>query len=197
MTIYIPETQAPITESIDYPKLKAGTYPCRIFSVIDLGTQQNPLFKKDDGTPQDPARQIHIGFETVDELDESGKPFRISKEYSYKISSEKSTKISGLTTLIEAVNGNRDDKNVFRLIGKLALVSATTNESGWAKVTAVTGLPKVYADKEYPAYNDLKIFFIDEFDKFESVFDTLPEYLTKKITASPEYKTIVLGQDLE
>jgi hypothetical protein len=189
-TPFIPQVTAPESSSKDFPKLPAGTYVSRIIQIIDLGTQINNL-----DTTKPPERKLRFVFETVDELFEFSKekgeqPFTVDKEVPYKISNPKADKISGLTTIIEAVNGNREDKNVFNLIGKLVQINTTLSDSGYPKIGTFSGLPKALKNVEYPEFNPLHIFWIENWEETKNSYEIQPQFVKDKIALSPEWKNV-------
>jgi hypothetical protein len=174
-SLYIPNTQTPETISQEYPKLPAGAYLARIVKIIDLGTQPNTF----DPTKPD-ERKLQFVFETVDELQSNGMPYLVAKDYSYKISAEGSDKVSGLTTLIETVNGNRQDKNSFNLINKMLQISVSLNDKGYPKITGLAGIPKSLKGQEYPKYHDLQIFYLEAYEQTKACFEQQPEFIKKR-----------------
>ena len=191
-TLFIPQVEAPTSTSKEYPKLPAGTYLARIIQIIDLGTQKNTF----DETKAD-ERKLRICFETVEELYEFSKekgeqPYMLDKEVTYRVSDVKvdPTKISALTTILEAVNGNRNDKNIFNLINKIVQVSVVENEKGYNKITGFSGLPKSLKNIEYPVFGTAQIFFIDNYEQTKSAFDSQPQFIKDKIMSSPEFLAI-------
>ena len=191
------------TNTVEKKKLEDGAYSSRIYSVIDLGTQQQkelingtwlpkvlrdfdtnePILK--DGEEQLVyRREINVSFELPDELityEKDGKdvefPFAVHKNYIVSLHEK-----AGLTKLAIACGLTVDDFNTDQLVGKTLLVTVGKTSGGKDKVTNTTALPKGMEVKE--AVNPPKVFSLDEFD--QDVFDKLPEWQRDTINSSKE-----------
>jgi hypothetical protein len=59
----------------NYVLPKEGARPARLMTVIDLGVQKQEPYQ---GKKKKPAQQVILGFDLVDDLDDDGKPVRLT-----------------------------------------------------------------------------------------------------------------------
>jgi len=183
--------------------MEAGTYPCRVVQVIDIGVQEQRPYK---GTTKPPAPHVILTYEFLDEfcLDEEGevqedKPRWLSETlplYSLEADLAKSTKryysldpdeVFGgdFTLLIDAtcmvtINQYEDKKNKGEFKNGISSV-ATMRPKEAAKAPALVNPPKV--------------FVIDAPDL--EVFKSLPDWLQDKIKKSLEFGGSALDEALK
>lgn len=185
-------------------QLEDGTYSARVYSVIDLGTQQQkeliggewkPKVLRDFNTQEAVLddngkeqlvyrREVNVSLEIPSELikyEKDGEdvefPFAVHKNYIVSLHEK-----AGLTKLVIASGLTVDDFNTDQLIGKTVLVTIGKTSGGKDKITNVSGLPKGMEVGD--AVNPTKIFSLDEFD--QKVFDALPEWQRDTIDSSQE-----------
>lgn len=184
--------------------LEDGTYPARVYSVIDLGTQQQkelvngtwqpkivrdydtqePVLDKDGNEQLVNRREINVSFEIPSELIEYEKdgeqvkfPFAVHKNYIVSLHEK-----AGLTKLAIASGLDVNSFDTNQLVGKTLLVTVGKTSGGKDKVTNTTALPKGMEVAE--AVNAPKVFSLDEFD--QAVFDSLPSWQQETINGSKE-----------
>jgi len=151
--------------------LPNGTYIARCNIVVDLGEQQ--LWQSPDSVePLRYAPQIVLGWE-VNELDDSGKNYLVTETYNRYTSEKAKLRITLESWL------NVKETNLETLINKPAQVTTKINEKGnWAKVVAVTGLPKGVDAPELTT--EPLVYNIGDRD----VYDKLPQFVRNKIDKS-------------
>jgi len=164
-----------------------GNHRAVCIGVYDLGTQPGGQFK--------PKRKVRIVWELCDELMADGRPFVAGKDYTNSLHEE-----ATLRKHLESWRGRKftsDEVKGFD-IAKLLGVNCFLNvihetfEDGsgkqYGKVTAVASMPK--GMPKQAAINPLMEFSIQD---SQGVFpEGMPDWLKKKIEASPEWQTLVL-----
>jgi len=173
----------------NYEPLPAGNYVARLYQIIYIGTipvEWNGVQKK--------QFKVRLGFEFPTEKrifnEEQGEqPYVLSTEMTY--STHPKSKLRAILdswngkklTDMEAVNTDLDE-----YIGKEAMVNVVHkeyNDNVYASISAITPLPK--GVKCPKAINPTKILdYGDNWD--EKFFQSLPEFLRKKIESSAEYQ---------
>ena len=71
-------------ESIEYKQVPAGSHLGVCIQVIDLGTHVTPFKNKKTGEPII-QHQIHVRWETPDELNDAGEPLQLGKDYTLSL----------------------------------------------------------------------------------------------------------------
>lgn len=185
----------PKPESNNYELVPAGNHLGVCWQVIDLGTQTmtyNEETKK--------ARRILVGWELPNELMSDGRPFVVSRRYTFSVH-EKAT----FRKHLENWRGKKftdedfgdDGFDVKNLIGKACFVNVVHQQAGdrvYANVDSIAQLPKGMAAPELvndPIYLSLEA---DEFDS--AVYSALPEWLQRMIFDAPEFSRLASGGQL-
>lgn len=188
--------------------MDAGTYPCRVVQVIDIGIQEQRAFQ---GVQKPPCQHVIITYEFLDEfcLDEEGeiqedKPRWLSETlplYSLEADLAKSTKryyaldpdenFGGDFTLLTdatcmvTINQYEDKKNKGP-DGKPLIKNG---------ISSVATMRPKEAAKAPALVNPPKVFVIDEPDL--EVFKSLPDWLQDKIKKSLEFGGSALDEALK
>lgn len=167
--------------------IKAGTYPARCISVIDLGTSDNEYrgeTKK--------RHQMMLVWELPTERFEGDftGPRTLAKFYTVSLNEK-----ANLRKDLEAWrNKSFEDGQSFdfgKLLTVPSMLSVTANSKGRNKITAVTGVPK---GMEVPPMESPTTYFdLSNFDR--EVFDSLSEGIQKLIQKSDEWAAIQGGGD--
>lgn len=175
----LPEQQA------DFQIAPAGNHRAVCYSVIDLGTQE----KQYEGEVSY-KHEIEIGFELVDETMEDGRPFVISKRFTFS-----SSKKSNLIKVLESWRGipfkpedlGVNGFDIQKLIGVPCLLACVHVETSTGKnycvINAATPLPK---GMEKPTPTNSGIYYT--IAAHPAVWDSLPEYKQNVIMKSPEWQ---------
>ena len=170
----------------DFQIAPAGNHRAVCYSVIDLGTQE----KQYDGETSF-KHEIEIGFELVDEKMEDGRPFVISKRFTFS-----SSKKSNLIKMLESWRGipfkpedlGVNGFDIQKLIGVpclLACVHVETNAGkNYCVVNAATPMPK---GMEKPTLTNPTIYYTIS-DNSANVWSMIPEYKQNVIMKSPEWQ---------
>lgn len=168
----------------DFTPAPAGTHIARCFGMVSLGTQlpNNPQFN--------PAFKIMLMFELPDEplSGDSGKVLTISKEFTASLSEK-----SNLRHDLEGWRGRSFTKeelqgfDVVQVVGHPCMLTVIHKQSAKNKTyAAITGISKLPKNTGAPAaVNDNLIYEIE--NGRNKVFDSLPEWVRKKITACVEW----------
>jgi len=170
--------------------IAAGAYAARCYSIIDLGTREETI----QGTTK-VLRKIRVTFELPDERrvfnEEKGEqPCVISKEFNLSLNEK-----SSLRGFLKSWRGKDFTEaeaaafDVAKLIGAPCLlniihVAGKANPSRmYDEISSVSPLPKgmVCPPQENPSFE----FSLDEFNQEQ--FDSLPNFLKEKVSASFEY----------
>lgn len=176
----------------EYSQLEEGSYPARIYQIIDLGTI--PGFQ---GAMQ---HKVRITFEFPTEIkvfkEENGEqPQVLSQDYTLSFHEK-----SGLRKLITACDpkalktgddGFIEEYDIERLLGKSCLVSVKHKEGKenavYANIDVATGMPKGMVCP--PQVNESKVLSYDNFDTV--YFEILPTFIKDKMKSSYEYRKMV------
>jgi len=184
---------APIAQRVLPP---ADTHVARIYSIVDLGTQ-NEIYK---GKPK-VVHKIMFRFELPEarhiwDEAEGERPHTMVKEFSLSMGSEAS-----LRKAVEAIRGKfaSDEEaakfEILSLVGQACLlqIEHVTKPTGTsAKIIAITKLPS--STKAPEQFNTSFIYLISHHTQqstksaAEAAFAAFPEFMRNKIAASPEYK---------
>ena len=174
--------------------LSNGTHAARIFSVVDLGTQEGEY----QGVPK-LQRKLKIGFEVPTKTityekdgEEKTFPLVVRKRFTLSLAD-----LSHLTPIVKSALGSvPEDLEVSTLIGKTLLINVgQDNFQGNDYNTIESSTPIPEGMEVLDAVNDVLIFDLDAFD--QTVFDSLPEWEQKIIVRSPEYKALGLKAEAE
>ena len=177
-----------------YEPIPEGAYPARIYQIIELGTIagfQGQLQKK-----------VRITFEFPTELkvfnEEKGEqPCVLSQDYTLSFHEK-----SQLRKVVNACDpkalkevsedGFIEEYDIEKLLGKTCLVTVIhkenkTGDQVYANIANCTVMPKGMTCP--PAINENVSLSFDRFNK--DLFETLPEFIKKKIQSSIEYQNMV------
>lgn len=180
--------------------IDAGTYPCRVVQVIDLGLQPQRPFK---GEAKPPAHTIMLTYEFLDEfcLDEEGnemsdKPRWLSETIPLRnLKSELATS----TKRYKALDPEDDlDGDFLQLVGIPCMTTVSAREGSgqhagkvFNNIASVSTMRPKEAEKAPDLVNAGKCFQLDEPDL--EVLGSLPEWLQDKIKENLEFS----GSNLE
>ena len=178
--------------------IPAGNHMARCVRFIDIGTQTSEW----EGVEKE-QRRFRLSFETPDETeifneDKGPEPFMVSIEMTLSFHEK-----SNMNKMFPAWLGKPLNPATFDpqkdLIGRPGMVSITHGEwkgKTFAKITAVTGLPKGLECPEQ--VNESKYFFLGneglEADFDDKMFATFPDFIQDKIKNSAEYQKL-FGND--
>ncbi len=172
-------------QTADFQIAPAGNHRAVCYSVIDLGTQE----KQYEGETSY-KHEIEIGFELVDEKMEDGRPFVISKRFTFS-----SSKKSNLIKMLESWRGipfkpedlGVNGFDIQKLIGVPCLLACVHVETSAGKnycvINAATPLPK---GMEKPTPTNSGIYYT--IAAHPALWDSLPEYKQNVIMKSPEWQ---------
>ena len=175
-------------QASDFKPVEEGTYPARIYSVIDLGTHDDTWQGK-----VNTHRKIRITWELPTEIrtwekdgEQKEAPQVIGKEYTLSMGSR-----SNLRKHIELMTTTLSDEeayafDVFSLVGMDCMLSVTHKESKEGKVYAqINTVARLMKGVDCPKqFNSSVTFNIEEWNK--DVFDALPKFIQEKVMASKE-----------
>lgn len=180
------------------PTMEPSSYIGVLVQIIDLGTQSTEYMGE-----KKLLRKLKLGFEFPDQKavfsEEKGEqPFLISREVTASMSS-----MSNLRKMIEAWRGKKltDEEagqyDLFNLLGKTALVNVSEYQGKngllYNSIQALSPLPKAMATTSVTPENPLLFFDLQNPDW--NVYESLPEFIKKKIAESPEYKATITASD--
>ncbi len=156
-----------------------GTYPVRVCQIIDLGTQEplNEQFKA--------SHQIQLGFENValpELTTDAGDRFVTYASVTFSVNQK--AKLYGWLKGLGIKKP--EDHDIENTADKIGLATFEHNDKGYSNVKSIVALPS--GMKTAKPKEAIKIFLMDPDQPFdETSFKDLPEFLQKKIAASPEY----------
>lgn len=174
--------------------IEAGTYPCRVVQVLDLGVQPQPAYQ---GQEKPPAHEIMITYEFVDEFvkDEDGndvedKPRWLSETMPLR---NLESELAKSTKRYYAIDPNEDlDGDFLGLVGMPCMVTVDNREGKgkhagkvFTNVANVATMRPKEAAKCPDLVNPPKTFELDNPDL--DVFLSLPEWVQNKIKSNLEF----------
>ena len=182
------------------PHMEAGTYPCRLVQIVDLGIQDQRAF---DGQAKPPCQTLRCVWEFTDEfcVDDKGneqldKPRWLKDEFPFR---SLDLDLATSTKRYKALDPeDKFDGDFTQLLGQAANVTVVNKEGKgknagniYNNIGAVTAMRKRDADKCAPLVNPATLFVVDEPDM--AVFNSLPDWLQDIIKANHDYS----GSELE
>lgn len=178
MSIHIPKPK--VSEQIE-----AGTYIARCYSMIHIGTVEFEYQGQ-----KKSSNKVRITFELPTETKvfkegEPARPYSISAEYALSLH-----KKSNLRPVLEGWRGKAftdeeaENFEISKLVGVPAFLNIIHNEKGYAEISSISRLPKGMECP--PQVNTSQILDYENFN--EELFNSLPDFLKKKIESSVEYK---------
>jgi len=175
----------------DFAPPPAGTHPAICYRFIDLGTQMVEW----QGTRKT-QRKVLIGWELPTELMEDGRPFTLTRRYTWSMSEK-----SNLRHDLESWRGKAftnddfagpDRFNIKNILGKACLLSVvheTKDGKTYANLKGVTALPKGMPAPE--PISDIVYFALEKPLFNAAVLDSLSDKLKETIKGSPEFKELM------
>lgn len=165
----------------------SGTHVAICVRFIDLGTQQQEW----KGTTK-LYRKVLITWELPGELMDDGRPFTISKRYTWSMSEKANLRhdLHGWRgkAFTEADFTGPDRFDIKNILGKaclLTIVHDVKDGSTYANIQSVSALPK---GMSAPAHTNPIVYFSLEADRFDAdVLAGLSEKIQAVIKSSPEY----------
>lgn len=176
----------------NYTPVEAGTYAARCYSMVHIGTVTENIQGKDKT-----LNKVRISWELPTELKEfkegeGEKPYVISKDFTLSLN-EKAT----LRKFLDSWRGKgftEDEAKSFditKLLGVACMLSVTHKTSGAGKTYAeISSVSPVMKGLSVPA--QINPSFELNYDNFNfEAFNTLPEFIRKKMEESVEYKNLI------
>lgn len=175
-------------ESQGFKPLDAGTYPARCYSMVHIGTVTE-LINGEEKT----NNKIRVSWEIPTELKEFKqgeglKPWVVSKEYNLSMH-EKSTLRKDLKAWRGKDFTDEEAKcfDVTRLLGVVCMLSINHKESKGKTYLEVNGVSPIMKGFSLP--EQINQTFELNYENFtDSAFQTLPEFIRKKMETSLEYR---------
>lgn len=163
----------------------------RCYGVIDLGTHINPQHGSK-------ARKVLLQWELPGERhvfsqEKGEEPFVVSRQFSLSLN-EKGL-LRPFLVAWRGVDFTPEELNKFdiaKLANQPCMVTVIHKRDGdkvYANVSQVAKLPKQMGECP-PAHNRIVVLSLDQ-DFDTSVFESLPDWIKKKIQESPEYREII------
>lgn len=173
----------PKNNATDFTPAPAGTHVAVCYRLVDLGTQAVE-FQGD----RKHQHKVLIGWELPNERMEDGKPFTISKRYTWS-THEKAT----LRQHLESWRGKKfaepeiEQFDTRKLLGVGCTLSIAHEERQGKTYASITGIGPMMKGTTAPKpENQIVYFTLDQaFDA--DVFSALPQGLRETIQKSPEY----------
>lgn len=180
----------------DFPILAAGSYAARCYSMVEVGTTTEE-FKGETKS----QKKVFITWEFPTELavfdEEKGEmPHVLSKEFTISLGEK-----ANLRKFLESWRGQNftkeelDGFDIDKLLGAKCLMSVKHKEPNsegkvWPEISGVALLPKGMECP--PLINPIRLLTYDNWN--ESFFESLPEFVKKKMEGTPEYKSLRSGK---
>jgi hypothetical protein len=175
--------------------LEAGTYPCRVVEIIDLGVQPQRAFE---GQAKPPVQHIRITYEFTDEFcvdadgnEQEDKPRWLSEDIPFH---PLTSDLAKSTKRYKAIDPKDDfDGDFTLLVGCPCNVTITATEGKgknagkvFNNIASVNTMRKRDAEKCPKLVNEPTVFLIEDPDK--GVWGKLPQWLQEKITSAIDFK---------
>lgn len=183
-----------LPDASNFTPAPAGAHRAICIGFVDLGTQKGNYQGK-----VTIRHQVRVRWELCDEMMENGKPFTITKAYTWSMSDK-----SNLRKNLESWRGKPFEKADFgpegfdtkKLLGVpclITIVHADNNGRTYANIAGISPLPKGM-ERPSAAVNPLTYLALEPggFDK--AVFESLPDQTKEQIKLSPEYQALVQGK---
>jgi hypothetical protein len=165
-----------------FKPVPAGMHRAVLTSVIDIGVQPA-------GNPKYAARnKVMLGFQIPDERRDDGAPFTAFGTYTFSMGAK-----ANLRKLVESWAGKKfpTDAAAFEfevdsLLGRACQINISHDEKGdkvYANITGVTPLGK---GQEKPTHEGELTFYDRSAADADRVYDTLPEWIQKRIDGAIE-----------
>lgn len=177
-------------EGGDYTPAPAGTFMGVCFRFVDLGTQKVEF----QGQIKF-QRKVVISWELCDELMDDGKPFIVSKRYTWSMSDK-----ANLRHDLEGWRGKafspedfgENGFNTKKLIGQPCTLTITHTQKPDGKVYAnVASVGKIMKGLQpAPLRNETVYIALEQGDFNPAIYEKLSDGLKSLIAASPEYKEL-------
>ena len=165
----------------EFEKPAPGTYPARLYRLIDMGTQESTF-----GGETKYKRRLLVSWELVGTKMQDGRPLTIHKSYTASMH-PKATLRADIEAMIgrSLTDDEAENLDLEALIGRACLVGVKHSKCGkYANVSSLS-IPMKGQDIT-EAQNDPVVFFLDEPDW--DIYDSLSEGMRAKIALSPEFK---------
>lgn len=165
-----------------FEKPPAGVHLARCIRVIDLGTQINERFGKE-------QRKVRLYWELPSVLkgdgEYAGQPFVITKQYTLSLG-EKANLRQDLRSWRGRDFGGQELSgfDLSNVLDKCCMVNIV-HDDDYANIAAIMPVPK--GTEAPPRVNDLLVFDLDNFD--ETVFNGLTERVQETIKRSKEWRS--------
>lgn len=183
-----------LPESSHFTPAPSGAHRATCIGFIDLGTQKTEYQGQTNH-----KRLIRIRWELADERMDDGRPFTISKRYTWSMS-DKAT----LRKDLESWRGKPFERADFgpsgfdtkKLLGVPCLITIVhkTGENGiFANLSGVSPLPKAM-EKPGGTENQLEYVALEQGQFDPTAFARLHEKTQEQIKLSPEYQEVVEGK---
>lgn len=184
--------------------IDAGTYPCRVVQVLDLGVQPQREYK---GQAKPPAQEVMITYEFLDEfcLDEDGnemedKPRWLSETIPLR---NLENELATSTKRYFALDPDCVYDGDFTLLVNTPCMVTVVQNMGKGKnagkvynnISNVATMRPKEARNAAELVNEPKVFVLDNPDM--TIFMSLPEWLQEKIKSNLEFKGSALEEALE
>lgn len=181
----------------DYAPMESGMYVARCVQMIQIGTITELI-----NGEQKTLHKVRLGFEFPTELkvfkEENGEqPYFLSKEYTLSFH-EKATLRQHLETWRGKKFTDEESKrfDVTKLIGVPCTINVVHKEAKnggkiYAEIGSISPLMKGTLCPE--PINPIQVLSYDNFDT--ELFNSLPEFLRKKIESSIEYNKLITEQE--
>lgn len=183
-----------LPESQNFTPAPAGAHRAVCIGFIDLGTQKTEYQGQTSH-----KRLIRIRWELADEFMDDGKPFTISKRYTWSMGDR-----ANLRKDLESWRGKPFEKSDFgpsgfdtrKLLGVPCLLTIVHKDSQngiFANISAISPLPKGM-EKPGGHNNELSYVALEKGRFSQDDFDLLHEKTKEQIRLSPEYQEVVEGK---
>lgn len=162
----------------------AGTHLARIVGLSDLGHQPGFVWN---GKEIESQYKIEITYELVTTDMTDGRPFWVSEELN-NTDNEKGNLYD------RCLAAGTDIYKILDLINKPVMVSLAMKESGYPRITNVSGVPGGLPVPELR--NDTQVFNIYADPPHMEQFQKFPEFKQNKIKEALDFKTTALYKEL-
>jgi hypothetical protein len=182
------------TEGGNFAPCPAGTFLAVCYRVVDLGTQQT-TYQGENKT----AHKVMLSWELPEERMEDGRPFTISKRYTWSMH-EKSTLRKHLEAWRGAAFSEKDfgpnGFDIKNVLGKACILSIVQETKDGKTYSNITSVGKPMKGMAMPnAENPTVYLWIHDSRWDAATFNALSAGLQETIRGTPEYAEMLKARD--
>ena len=183
------------SNSSNYKQMEPGVYPAICQMMVQIGTVPNPFHRPDDSESKEMRHEVFLRWEFPTEThvfseSRGPEPYTIGRTFTLSMHEK-----AGLRKLLESWRGKafNDEEakrfDISKLLGKpcqINVVSREKNGKTYSEIGSISPLMK--GSKAPDPINPQIMLSFEDWD--EGIYQSLPDWLKKRIAESEEYKAM-------